>query len=259
MTIPELHATAPRGPEGAPLLVLGPSLGTSTILWDEAAELLAAEFRVVAWDLPGHGLSPAARESFTVAELADGVARVFDELGEERCYYAGDSLGGATGLELARRHPSRVIALADICSAAIFGRPESWHERAGLARTQGTASLVVTSAQRWFAPGSVARHPVICGRLLHALRDADDESYALCCEALAAFDARPWLGELAAPVHVLWGEHDVVVSRDAALEVAHGVQNGTFTAVADAAHLAPAEQPAAVAAALSALAAEVRA
>jgi len=127
VTIPELHATAPRGPEGRPLLVLGPSLGTSTILWDDAAALLEGEFRVVAWDLPGHGLSPAATEPFTVAELADGVARVLDELGEERCYYAGDSLGGATGLELARRHPSRVIAVADICSAAVFGTPQGWH------------------------------------------------------------------------------------------------------------------------------------
>lgn len=269
MTVPELHATELNAGKlhettlGAvdrrPLLVLGPSLGTSTLLWEEAAALLAADFRIVAWDLPGHGLSPAAREPFTVGELADGVAAVLDALGEERCYYAGDSLGGATGLELAHRHPSRVIALADICSAAVFGTPAGWHERAQTARTQGTASLVVLSAQRWFAPGSIERHPVVSGRLLHSLRDADDESYALCCEALAAFDARPWLPELELPVHVLWGEHDVAVSRDAAFQVASGVQHGTFEAVTDAAHLAPAENPEAVAAALVNLATEVAA
>jgi len=259
VTRPELHATSPRGADGRPLLVLGPSLGTSTILWEEAAALLEKDFRVVAWDLPGHGLSPAATAPFTVGELADGVAAVLDELGADRVYYAGDSLGGATGLELARRHPSRVIALADICSSARFGTAEGWRERAAQSRTQGTASLVVSSAQRWFAPGSIERHPEISGRLLHALRDADDESYALCCEALAAFDARPWLGELAVPVQVLWGEHDVVVSRDAALEIADGVQHGAFTAIEDAGHLAPAEQPEAVAAALVRLAAEVAA
>ncbi|GAA4168763.1 alpha/beta fold hydrolase [Gryllotalpicola koreensis] len=259
MTVPELHATAPRGAEGRPLLVLGPSLGTSTILWDEAAALLQNDFRVVAWDLPGHGLSPAARESFTVGELADGVVAVLDALGEERCYYAGDSLGGAAGIELARRHPSRVIALVDICSAAKFGASEGWIERAGLARTQGTASLVVASAQRWFAPGSIERHPVISGRLLHALRDADDESYALCCEALAAFDARPWLGELALPVHVIAGEHDVAVPEGAGDEIAKGVQCGSLEVVADAGHLAPAENPEAVVSAVVKLASEVRA
>lgn len=253
MTVPELHATAPRGAVGAPLLVLGPSLGTSTILWDEVAPLLEQRFRLVAWDLPGHGLSPAAPEPFTVGELADGVAAVLDALGEDRCYYAGDSLGGATGLELARRHPSRVLAVADVCSAAVFGTPDGWTERAATARAQGTAALIVSSAQRWFAPGSIERHPVLSGRLLHALRDADDESYALCCEALAAFDARPWLGEITTPVHVLWGERDVVISHEAASEVARGVQRGGFHPVADAGHLAPAEQPAAVAALLAEL------
>jgi 3-oxoadipate enol-lactonase len=239
--------------------MLGPSLGTSSILWDDAAPLLEQHFRIVAWDLPGHGLSPAARAPFSVGEIADGVAAVLDALGEERCFYAGDSLGGATGLELARRHPSRVIALADVCSSAIFGTPDSWTERAATARTQGTASLVVSSAQRWFAPGSIERSPVLTGRLLHTLRDADDESYALCCEALAAFDARPWLGEIAAPVHVLRGEHDVVVSHDAASEVARGVQRGTLHTVTDAGHLAPAEQPEAVAALLTELLVEGRA
>ncbi|WP_027479278.1 alpha/beta fold hydrolase [Gryllotalpicola ginsengisoli] len=258
MTAPELHTTDPAGPDGAPLLVLGPSLGTSTLLWDDAAAILRRSFRVTAWDLPGHGLSPAARAPFTVAELADAVAGLLDELGEQRAYYAGVSLGGAVGLELALRHPSRVIALADVCSAAKIGTPESWHERAAQVRTQGTAALVISSAQRWFAPGSIERHPVVSGRLLHALRDADDESYALCCEALAGFDVRPRLGEIAVPVQVIWGEHDVVISHEAADEVASGVQRGALIPITDAAHLAPAEQPEAVASALAELPAEVR-
>jgi pimeloyl-ACP methyl ester carboxylesterase len=91
------------------------------------------------------------------------------------------------------------------------------------------------------------------------LRDADDESYALCCEALAVFDARPWLAEVAAPVQVLWGEQDVVISLEAASEVAHGVQRGTFHAVADAGHLAPAEQPQTTATLLAQLPEEARA
>jgi 3-oxoadipate enol-lactonase len=259
MTVPELRATAPHGADGAPLIVLGPSLGTSTLLWDGAAALLGASFRVTAWDLPGHGQSPAAREPFTVAELADAVVRLLDALGEQRVYYAGVSLGGAVGLELALRHPGRLIALADVCSAAKFGSAQAWHERAAQVRAQGTAALVVQSAQRWFAPGSIERHPVVSGRLLHALRDADDESYALCCEALAGFDVRDRLREIRVPVRVLWGEHDPVISREAALEVADGVRDGALVPIPDAAHLAPAEQPEVVAEAVAELAAGVAA
>jgi 3-oxoadipate enol-lactonase len=243
MTVPALAVTEPVGPDGAPLLLLGPSLGTSTILWEDVIPQLAQTWRVAAWDLPGHGSSPKATAAFSVAELADGVAGLADGLGAARIAYAGVSLGGAVGFELLLRHPDLVTAAAIVCSGAKIGDPAGWHERAAHVRAQSTSSLVVPSAQRWFAPDSVARHPVITGRLLHALQDADDESYALCCEALAGHDVRARLGAIAAPVLALWGRYDQVCPEPFAAEIARGVQNGHADEVTDAAHLAPAENP----------------
>lgn len=117
-------------------------------------------------------------------------------------------------------------------------------------RAQSTSSVIVGSAQRWFAPDSIARRPDISGRLLHALQDADDESYALCCEALAAYDVRGSLGEIRVPVLAVWGEHDVVASEAKSAEIASAVASGTILEISDAAHLPPAEQPEAVASAL---------
>lgn len=250
MSVPRLALTAPVGPHDAPLLVLGPSLGTSTILWDNAVPFLAERHRVVAWDLPGHGASPATAEPFTVADLADAVADAVRHLGSDRIRYAGVSLGGATGLELALRHPDLVEALAIVASGAQLGDPAAWHERAETVRAQSTSVLIVPSAQRWFAPGSVEREPELSGRLLHALRDADAESYALCCEALAAYDVRGRLGELRMPVLALWGEHDGVAPESKAAEIAGGVAHGRAEMIAGVAHLPPAEHPAATAAAL---------
>jgi pimeloyl-ACP methyl ester carboxylesterase len=76
-------------------------------------------------------------------------------------------------------------------------------------------------------------------------------SYALCAEALALYDVRPHLGSIAAPVLAVWGEYDMVTPEANAAEIAEGVANGTLERVADAAHLAPAEQPAIVAALLT--------
>jgi 3-oxoadipate enol-lactonase len=247
MSIPLLAATAPSGPARGPLLVLGPSLGTSTIVWDPAVALLRGSFRTISWDLPGHGLSPATRTPFTVAELADGVIRVLDELDEPRALIGGVSLGGAVGLELLLRYPDRITAAAILCSGAIIGSAAGWRERAETARTTGTSSLVVPSAQRWFAPDSINRSPEITGQLLHSLRDADDESYALCCEALAVYDVRAALPRIEAPVLAMWGEHDTVTPESSAAEIATGVANGRLACVMDAGHLAPAEQPSTVA------------
>ncbi|MER7797204.1 alpha/beta fold hydrolase [Microbacterium sp. NPDC096154] len=250
MTQPALTFMAPVGPAGAPLLVLGPSLGTSTILWEDVVPQLATRFRVTCWDLPGHGVSRPATAPFTVGELADAVAAGIRELGAP-ALYAGVSLGGATGLELLLRHPDVVTAAAIVCASPKFGDPAMWTERAAQVRTQGTGSLVVGSAQRWFAPGSIERRPVLTGRLLHALRDADDASYALCCEALSQYDVVPRLGEIATPVLAIYGEHDAVSPEEHARTIADGVRDGRMIRIDDASHLAPAERPDEVAATLN--------
>jgi len=243
MTVPPLAFTAPIGPEGAPLVVLGPSLGTSTILWDRVLPALAGGYRVTAWDLPGHGASAPALEPFTIADLADGVADGLAVVGADRVLYAGVSLGGATGLELLLRHPRLVAGAAIIASGAKLGEPTGWNERAAQVRAQSTSSVIIGSAQRWFAPGSIEREPDLAGRLLHALQDADDESYAACCDALAAYDLRDRLAEIDAPVLALWGEHDGVAPEAKSLEIASGVRDGTAARIDGAAHLPPVERP----------------
>lgn len=246
-----LAFTKPVGPEDAPLLVLGPSLGTSTILWEGVVGALATSHRVVAWDLPGHGASAPASDAFSVDDLADAVAEAARALGADRVHYAGVSLGGAVGLSLLLRHPSLVERAAILCSGAAIGQPDDWHARAAKVRAQSTSSLIVGSAQRWFAPGSIARHPELTGRLLHVLQDVDDESYARCCEALAAFDVRARLGEITVPVLAAWGEWDAVTPEASAREIADGVRDGRTSRIVNVSHLAPVDAPAAVVAELS--------
>ena len=115
ITLVRLSGAADRAER--PLLVLGPSLGTSaTSLWTAcAAAGLTDRFDVVAWDLPGHGHNHAVPdEPVTMADLAAGVLRVLDDVQEQRgdyrgpFFYAGDSVGAAVGLELMLAAPQRV-------------------------------------------------------------------------------------------------------------------------------------------------------
>jgi 3-oxoadipate enol-lactonase len=258
MTVPTVVLTTAVGPADAPLIVLGPSLGTSTILWEDVVPAFGADHRVVAWDLPGHGRSPAATDAFSVDELADAVVQAVASVSLAPFGYAGVSLGGAVGLALALRHPSLVRRAAILASGAQLGEPEAWHARAAQVRAQSTSSLIIASAQRWFAPDSVARRPELSGRLLHVLQDADDESYALCCEALAAYDVRGELGGIGMPVLAVWGQYDVVAPEAKSVEIAAGVRDGRIEQIADAAHLPPAEQPEAVARVLRAFFEEER-
>jgi 3-oxoadipate enol-lactonase len=231
-----------------PLLIVGPSLGTSTLLWSQAGELLADDVDVVAWDLPGHGVSPAAAEAFTVAELADAVVELVDSIAPgARFHYAGVSLGGAVGLQLGIKHGERLKSLSVQCSGAKIGTPEGWLERAETVRNQGTPVMIEGSAQRWFAAGFMEHEPERSSRLLHTLRDADRFSYAYCCEALAGFDVRKELGSIKVPTQALAGAEDGVVPPSFAKEIADGITAGGGTANAvtleGVAHLAPFEAP----------------
>jgi 3-oxoadipate enol-lactonase len=231
-----------------PLLIVGPSIGTSSLLWAQAGTLLGDDVDVVAWDLPGHGVSPAAQDPFTIAELADAVIGLVDSIAPgARFHYAGVSLGGAVGLQLGIKHGDRLKSLSVQCSGAKIGTPEGWLGRAETVRTQGTPVMIQGSAQRWFAPGFMDRQPELSSRLLHTLRDADRFSYALCCEALAGYDVRDQLGTIRVPTQAIAGALDSAAPPAMAEEVAAGITSGGGTATAltleGVAHLAPFEAP----------------
>ena len=254
-SITVVRMTGARHRGELPLLVLGPSLGTSAqALWGACAAGLTDAFDVVAWDLPGHGHNRSVpEEPFTMAELAAGVLAVVDDLltqrGEPgaRFFYAGDSVGGAVGLQLLLDAPSRIVSAAVLCSGARIGTPESWAERRERVRASGTPSLVSMSAERWFGPGFVERSPDVASALLHALSDAVDEGYAQVCDALAAYDLRDALSRITAPVLAVAGSDDPATPPAALQEVASGVADGHYVELAGVSHLAPAEAPADVA------------
>lgn len=237
-----------EGPASAAALLLGPSLGTSYALWDAVAPELSAAHRVVRWDLPGHGgsapdlIGPGA----TVGDLAALVLALADALGIDRFGYAGVSLGGAVGLHLAVHHPERLTSLAIVCSSAHFGGSAPWRERARRVRGEGMEWLVESADARWFTPGFTVP------RLVRDHREVDPEAYAACCDALAVFDLRDRLGDIAVPTLLVAGKLDPATPPAHLREIADAVPGSTLVELPGASHLAPAQCPRAVLAALRA-------
>jgi 3-oxoadipate enol-lactonase/4-carboxymuconolactone decarboxylase len=247
MTVPTLKCSVlpVRGESSNPrLIVLGPSLGTTSAIWDTVAHALSESYRVLRFDLPGHGFSPAATESFSMSELGAAVLELVDSVGGGSFYYAGDSMGGAVGLMLAAEHPERILGLAVFCATANFGGPDGWNARAMQVRSSGTASVVATSAARWFAPGYLDRDPAHGAAALDRLLDIDDESYALCCEALAAFDFASVAPPIAVPIVFVGGELDVATPSDEVERLSRLIPGSAFEVLAGAGHLPVMERPA---------------
>ncbi|WP_456843697.1 alpha/beta fold hydrolase, partial [Cellulomonas sp. P5_C6] len=252
MSVPRLRgAFAPGAVPAAhqDLLVLLPSLGTTTALWDGVvthlrADPATASLRVLRLDLPGHGAGPAAHEPFTVAELATAVLDVVDEAGGGAFHVAGVSLGGAIALELVAAHPARVLTLTLCCSGARIGTADGWAQRAAAVRSGGTASLVAGSAARWFAPDFLASGARAGARALDALLDVDDESYARCAEALATFDRSGSVADVPVPTLLISGAHDEVTTPRSMQSLAEQLPRAMHATIGTAGHLAVLEEPA---------------
>lgn len=251
MSVPDIRLVPLATGGGGLPFVLGPSLGTRAArVWDQVRPYLADRHPLFGWDLPGHGVSPATTEPFTVDEIAEGVLRAADEAGLGRFAAAGISLGGVVSLALGLNAPDRVTVTTLICSLPKIGSPEAWAERAASVRASGTPSLVQGASQRWFAPGFIEASPTVASPLLNDLMDVDDESYALCVEALAANDLRARVRDLVMPFHLIAGEVDPVIPLDAAEEAVASARSGKLHVIPNASHLAAVEKPAEVAAIL---------
>jgi len=233
------------GPEHAPVLILGPSLGTTWHMWDRQVPELAQQWRVFRFDLPGHGGAPA-HPAGSVTDLAARLLVTLDGLGVQRFGYAGCAFGGAVGLELALRHPERVASLALIAASPRFGTADEFRQRGVIVRTNGLDPIARTSPDRWFTGGFAAAQPAITEWAVQMVRTTDPGCYIAACEALAAFDVRAEIGLVGVPTLVLAGSDDQVTGPAEARTLVAGIPDARLAVVPGASHLVPVEQPAAV-------------
>ncbi|MEU3853364.1 4-carboxymuconolactone decarboxylase [Streptomyces sp. NPDC029554] len=233
------------GPEEAPVLILGPSLGTTWHMWDRQVPELAKQWRVFRFDLPGHGGAPAYPAG-SVADLTTRLLVTLEGLGVQRFGYAGCALGGAVGIELALRHPERLASLALIAASPRFGTADEFRQRGVIVRTNGLDPMARTAPERWFTGGFAAAQPAITEWAVQMVRTTDPGCYIAACEALASFDVRTELGRVGVPTLVLVGSDDQVTGPAEARTLVAGIPDARLAVVPGASHLVPVEQPAAV-------------
>ncbi len=226
------------GPAAAPVVVLGPSLGTTWEMWDDLAERLAASYRVVRYDTRGHGRSPTPPGPWTVDDLAGDVLAMLDSLGVDRFAMVGLSLGGAIAQRVAIDQPSRLSAAVLCCTVPSFGGPRPWDERAATVRASGLAAIADATRGRWFTDEFRADHQEVVEGFLDSMTRLDPEGYAGCCEALGRFDVTASLGRVTAPVRVVAGSGDPVATPAACEEMAAAIPGADLVVVPDTSHIA---------------------
>jgi 3-oxoadipate enol-lactonase len=232
------------GPQDAPVVLLGGSLGSSVRVWDPQVPALARRLRVVRFDHRGHGRSPVPPGPYEIADLAQDVLALMDRLGVERAHYCGLSIGAMVGMWLGANAPERVDRLVLMCTSAYMPPASMWAQRAAAVLAAGTPEAVADPiVDRWLTPAFAAAHPEERLRLRDMLVANPPDGYAACCGAIERMDLRADLPRIAAPTLVVSGAGDPATAPEHQALIAGSIPGARHELVAGAAHLASVEQP----------------
>jgi len=214
-------------------------------MWDEQAATLKQSFRVLRYDQRGHGGTdaPAARYTFDLL-IADAIA-LFDALSIKRAHFGGLSMGGATALGLALRHPDR-IDRAIICDSGCASTPASsqqWEERIAAARKGGMEAMVDSTMSRWFPPEIINANPPYLDKVRAMIRSTPVDGFIGCAAALADHDFRSAVATTTRPLLFIVGEKDG--PQPAAMRDMHQkVAGSRFVELPGAGHISNMDRPA---------------
>ncbi len=198
------------GRSGTPVVLLH-GLGGNAESWRPQLDALARDHRVLAWEMPGYGRSPALPE-MTFAAVGDALAALLDAEGCDAAHLVGHSLGAMVAQEFALARPARVRSLALLAGSGRFGPPGgSWQRRFVAARLapleagQSMADIADAALPRLFAGPVDDAHRALARAALAAVPEA---TYRAALGMLATFDALGRLPALHLPALVVGGAHD---------------------------------------------------
>lgn len=230
------------GRADAPALVVGHSLLADLRMWDAQASVWAERFRVVRYDLPGHGGSAPPAGPHTIADLGRGALAVMDALAIERAHWCGLSLGGMVGLWLTAHAPERISRAVLAHTAAHLGPRTLWDGRIRSAARSGLAPLVEPTLSLWFSDDFRRRSPGTVERARVMIRATSAAGYQAGCAAIRDMDLRASLPAIPHRVLVVVGRHDRGTPPEHGLAIAAALQ-AAETLVLDTGHVGNLEQP----------------
>jgi 3-oxoadipate enol-lactonase len=215
------------GQDKAPVVVLSNSLGTNLAMWDQQIAALAQKFRVLRYDMRGHGLSSVTPGPYTIDGLARDVVSLLDALKIGDAHFCGISVGGALGQWFGINAANRFKSLVLSNTAARIGTAETWNTRIKTVREGGMTAIAEAVISRWFTEGFIKKSPESVEATRQMLLHTPPDGYLATCAALREMDQREAVACVSVPTLVIAGAKDAVTTpADARFlqERIHGAQ-----------------------------------
>jgi 3-oxoadipate enol-lactonase len=237
-------AYALHGDQHRPVVVLSHALATSLDIWAYQLPLLARRFRVLLYDLRGHGRSAAPGDNYTLQELASDVAGLLDHLQISRAAFVGLSIGGMIGQVFALQYPGKLSGLV-LCSTGSRTEQQAKatiDDRINRVRAEGLKSQVPSTLTRWFSSTFIAEAPATMAWISDLILATSVDGYAGCAHAVQGLDVTEALSEVRVKTLIVPGEHDLGFPETTSRALQQKIAHSDLILLRGAAHLGNIEQ-----------------
>jgi 3-oxoadipate enol-lactonase len=231
-----------------PVVVLVHALGLDRRMWRDVIPHLADDYRIISYDLRGHGHAAAAPLASSLATFADDLVLLLDRLGIPKAHLVGLSLGGSILQNLALKNPERVTSLTFVASTA--WRNDAFNARAATAENQGMETQIAPTLTRWFTPEALANNGWAVRYARDRVRRAFVSDWVAAWRALAQIDTGDRLASIVATTHIIAGEKDCSTPPELMRGFTDAIPGASFEVIANGPHMLSLEQPLELAAAI---------
>lgn len=237
------------GPADAPAIVLIHGFSHSLETWDQWADDLSADYRVIRFDLPGHGLTGARADgAYSVTDTVSQVAALLNEVAPERFVMGGSSLGGLVAWRYAADNPDRVEGLVLVSPGGypmhgVGDEPAPIPLPVRLYLTTAPEVAVRSATRMLYAdPDKVTDEQVT---RIRAMMQSPGVAEALIArlDLFTLPDPEPDLARVEAPALILWGATDVMIPVENAARFEAAMPNARAVVLENVGHMPMEEAP----------------
>ncbi len=233
------------GPVNLNPIVFLHAVGIDLGMWGQQIEAMQKHHDVIAYDLPGHGLSEKLAGDLTFENFADVISKSIENLNCGPVNLAGISFGGMIAQKIAIRRPDLVKSLSLIGTACSFTEQvrTTLRERADYVKNNGMKAIAPLSLSRWFTPEFALRRPDIIDNIKKMLYQQDSDYHSKIWDTISTLEMDVGLRGIDMPALIIVGEDDKSTPLSSATALAQALKSTNIHLVTGSAHFTNLEAP----------------
>lgn len=236
-----------KGEDDAPVIIFIHGFPLNKTMWDNQLEALKADYRVISYDIRGHGSSDIGIDEFSIDLFVTDLLNLMDALEIEKASLCGLSMGGYIALNAIENHPERFDALVLSDTHCIADPPQVKKKRLDTIESIkefGVERYVNDMIVSLFGPKSFTTYKNKISDVREMILNTTELSLSKTLLALSRRKATcNKLPEITIPVLFLVGEEDKITPPQASELMHEKIKNSTMHIISHAGHLSNLENP----------------